>query len=140
MFENNEKGSFGSYSSFGKYAAMTHYAIVHKKEFLKPNKERIRHFDKFFDNQKNEDDDNLNSQIYSIFDNIHPKIQYNRNLKICKNEDDEKNDNKIKKNNKINIEDNNDYNNCNKELYKYHKQNHKEIFNLILKKKRNKKI
>ena len=136
MFENNEKGSFGSYSSFGKYAAMTHYAIVHKKEFLKPNKEKIKHFDKFFDNQKNEDDDNLNSHIYSIFDNIHPKIQYNRNLKICKGEDDEKNDNKIKKNNKMNIEeDNNENNNVNKELYKYHKQNHKEIFNLILKKK-----
>ena len=132
MFENNEKGSFGSYSSFGRYAAMTHYAIVHKKEFLKGRKEKIRHFDKFFDTQKSEDSSNLNSQFYSIFDNKQPKIQYNRILKICEGED---NENNYDKKNRNNIENNNDNNNSIKELYKYHKQNHKEIFNLILKKK-----
>jgi hypothetical protein len=132
MFENNEKGSFGSYSSFGRYAAMTHYAIVHKKEFLKGRKEKIRHFDKFFDTQKSEDSSNLNSQFYSIFDNKQPKIQYNRILKICEGED---NENNYDKKNRNNIENNNDNNNSIKELYKYHKQNHKEIFNLILKNK-----
>ena len=135
MFENNEKGSFGSYSSFGKYAAMTHYSIVHKNELLNGHKEKIRQIDKFFENQQNDDDDNLNSQIYSIFDTIKPKIPLNKILKICEVEDDENDDNLINKNNKKTIVNINDNNNLNKELYKYHKKNHKDIFNLILKKK-----
>ena len=119
MFENNEKGSFGCYSDIGKFSAMKYYTIVNKDKFL--HKDLNKNTNSHFSNPEKEinEKETLNF-TKSIFDKI-PKKKFIKLKKIiCEPEKDlEELEEKKKKFSK----------------FKYHKHNHKEITNIILKRK-----
>ena len=119
MLENNEKGSFGSYSEAGKNAAMKQYIIVNKNKFLCGNKKKLKNIDLMFNFKSIDNDIPLNSN----FKKIKHKINIEKSEKLlCKiNKNDTKEEENI--------------NNIKESKYKYHIQNHKDIINMIIKKK-----
>ena len=117
MFENNEKGSFGCYSDIGKFSAMKYYTIVNKDKFLHPKKNTNSYFS---NSEKEINEKEALNFTKSIFDKIPKKKLIKLKKIICEPEKDlEEIEEKKKKFSK----------------YKYHKHNHKEITNIILKRK-----